>query len=202
MKKHILLLVFMGIGLLGFSQKSRIGFDRSVFSIGPKAGISHALIMPDDNMEFFTVWNGGLTSTYAPGERFGLGIDVLYSAEGSKTKGTIAENGGGEITRNLDYIRVPVKAILFFGDEMDAFRPKISLGPTVGFLVNEENSTGAEDFDMGAQVAIGFNYQMAEAIWLNFDVDYYQGLMDVYKLQNDNQYNGRIGVNVGVAFGL
>jgi hypothetical protein len=176
---------------------------QAVFSIGPTVGGSHAFLTGNQDWDFYPVWNAGITSTYGTREWWGIGADVRYSVEGSKI-----EFGSTTRTTRLDYIRVPIKGMIFFRKYEDDFRPKITLGPSVGFLVKEENdyvdtyNLTANQFDFGVNASVGFNYRTTENSWINFDINYYQGLMDVRDNPNQTEYNGNIGINLGFAIGL
>jgi len=122
---------------------------------------------------------------------------------------------GNEIDFSLHYIRVPIKFAYFFGDYANDFRPKFTIGPSIGFFLDDrldvsgdgDRSTVASNFDkddinnvdFGGQATIGFNYKLAERVWLNVDGYYYQGLS---RINDFNQYNANFGLRAGVAFGL
>jgi len=191
MKKMMLILGMLAAGIAANAQQT--------VSIGPTAGIGHAFMYPYDNWELKPSWNAGLTAIYGPVEWWGVGLDVRYSQEGYKR---MVEGTEHEMT--LDYLRVPIKGIIFFGDYEDDFRPKVSLGPSLGFLLDQESTHGwkANDFDLGVLASAGFNYRIVPRIWLNTDLNYYQGLLDVRQHSGTTELNGNLGLTVGVAFGL
>ena len=197
MKKSIILGCMLLLSVSAFSQDA-LTPKNSKFSIGPTFGFGHSYIMPYRS-EFFPSWNVGLTSIYAPYEHFGVGLDVRYSAEGARLK-----IEGGTRTSEINYIRVPVKAIVFFRSWEDDFRPKLTVGPSFGFLVSEKDPYDAKvwPFDAGVNASLGFNYRLRSAIWLNTDINFYQGLTDVRKESGVQERNGNIGLNLGIAFGL
>jgi hypothetical protein len=196
MKKSILLGCVLFMSIFAAAQDLP---KTSKFSIGPSFGFGHAYLTPY-NCEFFPTWSAGIISVYAPVQWFGLGVDVRYSSEGSRTK----VQDSGTRTTVLNYVRVPVKAIFFFGDVEDDFRPKVSVGPSFGFLVSETDPYDAKvwPFDAGVNASLGFNYRLKEAIWLNTDINFYQGLTDVRRESGVQERNANIGLNLGVAFGL
>jgi hypothetical protein len=116
---------------------------------------------------------------------------------------------------NANYVRVPLKAIYFFGKSGDVVRPKISAGPTFGFLTDASSATTDEGvkvktditdnikgFDFGVNAAAGLNFRLAQRTWLNTELAYNQGLTDITKSNNSTQHNGNVGVNVGLLVGL
>lgn len=197
MKKLIVLGCLLFAGSFAFAQDA-LTPKVSKFSIGPSFGYGHSYMTPY-HCEFFPTWSAGLTSTYAPYEHFGVGLDVRYSAEGSRN---VVE--GGTRTSELNYIRIPVKAIVFFRKYEDDFRPKLTVGPSIGFLVSENDAYNAESWpvDAGVNASLGFNYRLRQAIWLNVDANFYQGLTDVRKASGIQERNANIGLNLGIAFGL
>ncbi|MCD6067967.1 MAG: hypothetical protein K0S33_2793 [Bacteroidetes bacterium] len=194
MKKIIFCLsIFAGMNM--FAQQT------TSFSIGPTVGASHSVLMPYNNWEFNPQWTAGLSWIYGPMQHFAIGGDVRYSLEGGKFKSG-SETGSSVI--RMDYLRVPVKAMYFFGTYEQDFRPKITLGPSVGFLVDEKNTepAPANKVDFGLNGSVGFNYRMMENLWLNVDANYYQGLLKVRDATSLSEHNANIGLQLGVLVGL
>lgn len=178
-------------------------------SLGPTAGFNYAWLSDLDNTTGRPSFNVGLTYTYSIIENSGLGVDLIYSEEGTKQ-----EVSNLDLTTELNYIRVPIKYFYFFGDIEDDFRPKIYIGPSFAFLVGGtsevRSETGTvevdskdyfEGFDVGVNVGTGFNYRLAEATWLNFNVAYTHGMINVVK-SGPEASNRNINVNLGVAWGF
>ena len=174
-------------------------------SLGPNAGFGHSWMSGSGDNKYQPAGNFGLALVYSHNNHVGLGVDLKYSIEGGKK-----EFANLSTTTRLNYLRIPVKGIYFFRDYGASFRPKISLGPSFGFLVggNQEISsikTDAKDmyksFDVGLLASAGFHYNLVTNTWLHFDVNYYHGLSDVSESAETNK-NRNIGVNLGVAFGI
>ena len=103
-----------------------------------------------------------------------------------------------------------MKGIYFFRDYGASFRPKISLGPSIGFLVGGKEEYGSTEMeakdlyksiDVGLLANAGFHYNLVTNTWLHFDINYYHGFSDVSEAAETNR-NRNIGVNLGVAFGI
>jgi outer membrane protein W len=202
MKKAIIIVAILGIGLVSKAQ---------TFSIGPTAGFGHSWISnTNGDGKFNPAWNAGVSLIYSTQSNFGIGADIKYSAEGNKIEKP-------DVTHviNTNYVRVPVKLIYFFGRPGSAVRPKISAGPTFGFLTSASEATTISDekvktditdnvrnFDFGVNAAAGVNFRIAQRTWLNTDLAFYQGLTDINKNNGRTQHNGNLGVNVGLLFGL
>jgi outer membrane protein W len=200
--------------LLAVSVTRAQKFAQNV-SFGPIVGLGHAWMTGmEGDKEFKFAPSAGVTFIYSAGPNWGFGIDLKYSREGSKVK---SSSFGLEGTTNASYLRVPVKAIYFFGELGQKTRPKVMLGPSMGILLGgkhkietSEGSLVAEGevkdimhrFDMGVQVGAGLNQRLSRNTWLNTDISYYHGLRDLQKNGNDNWKNRNIAISVGVAFGI
>lgn len=171
------------------------------FSIGPRVGVNFAKTTNSNDVatKANTLMVLGITSTYSISEHTGLGVDLLYSGEGSE--------GGVENDLALNYIRIPVMFQYFFRDLGDDFRPKIYAGIAPGFLVNaERGETEVIDsynkFDLAGTAGLGFHYRVSpRGIWLNTDVRYLQGFSDITESASE-RYNQHWQVSLGLSFGL
>jgi len=185
-------------------------------SLGPTAGFGHSWISNQEgDGKFKASWNVGATLVYSSMNHWGFSADVKYSAEGVKRE---ASSGGftteSDVTAN--YIRVPLKAIYFFGKWGDVVRPKVFLGPSFGFLTGgsyetkvngttvDEGKTkdAVESFDFGLLGGAGLNFRLANRTWLNTDITYTHGLLDVNKGSGESMHNRNVQLNVGVTFGI
>ena len=184
-------------------------------SIGPTAGFGHSWLTLENapagyDNSFHPAYNFGAKLVYSIETYWGLSADVKFSGEGGKLS-----NNNNDLVYRANYIRVPLQGIYFFGDYGQAVRPKISLGPSFGFLtggkyktrVNEQTQSEGDikniftGFDVGLNAAVGANIRVAPATWLNTDITYYHGFSDVSETNNSVR-NRNIGINVGLLFGL
>lgn len=184
-----------------FSQENT---GTKTFSIGPSVGFGHTGIRNTSGTDLFKPgWSAGLIVNYSNSEHIGFAGDVLFSSEGALTK-----SNGRETDLTLQYIRVPLKFAYFFGAFEDDFRPKVTIGPSMGFLLDAESdvegvgatnvTSSYEAFDIGLNASAGFNWKLGSNMWLNTDVYYYTGLMAI----RSDQYNSNLGLRLGLAFGL
>lgn len=171
--------------------------DDSKFSFGLKGGLGHSFLIPYTNYAFMPSWNAGLSAIYSPFEHLGFGLDAIYSKEGVKLM-----DNENSYTYDLNYIRVPFKVIYFCNTYEKDFRPKISIGPTIGFLTNTTENLKFNNFDFGANASLGFNYRLARAVWLNVDATYYQGFIDINTTNFENDLNGNLRLELGLNFGF
>lgn len=183
-------------------------------SLGPTVGFSHAWISGEDNVRFKPSFNAGATFTYSIVPHFGITADLrCHFFEGVKTEesygGTTLQN-----TLNATYLRLPVKFTYFFGKFGDRLRPKVYAGPAVGVLLGgkykvkpdgqdaiaEGNTTDQlRTMDFGIVAGAGLNYRLKSKVWLNLDVCYNHGFLDVSKADGYNATRD-IGITAGVTF--
>jgi outer membrane protein W len=202
------------------------------WSMGPNAGFGGSWIDNFTPSKYKPAGNVGLSLIYSTKSSFGMGADVKYSFEGGKREYQTTVPGTTLTTveeANLNYVRVPIKAMWFFNKYGDRVRPKIALGPSFGFLVggkttaNTTTSTGSsvsnssvdskdywDDFDLGLTGSVGLNYRLVKYTWLSADISYFHGLTDAREDSQrgagyaaDKQYKNRnLQFNLGVNFGL
>jgi hypothetical protein len=186
MKKAILIVLMTAAAICLNAQDAR-------FTLGSKFSYGHSYLMPYSNNVFHSSWAAGLAMEYRTGERLAFGADILYSSEGAKLK-------SGDLTASteLDYLRVPLRVLYYFGDSDKDFRARIFGGPTPGILFAE--NTGYKDFDLGLNAGLGMSYRLMDDFWITADADYYHGLMDTNPASTVNEKNGNIRIDLGLMF--
>lgn len=182
-------------------------------SFGPTAGFGHGWMGGEDvsgKGKFHATYNIGGKLVYSFISHWGISADVKFSGEGGAR--TIED---ADYIQRLNYIRIPLQGIYFFGEYGDAVRPKVSAGPSFGFLVGGKAKTKEDGeviaeidskdafkgFDLGVQAAAGANFRIARNTWLNTDITYYHGLTNIHEMA-DKVFNRGLGLNVGVTFGI
>ncbi len=177
-------------------------------SWGPMGGLSVATFRGGGagNTTWKTGGTAGLFINYSVNERFGVGGQLLYTQLGAKNR--LADS-----QIRLNYLQIPLLATFYLNDRGNAFRPKLFAGPYVGFLLaaRDQNGTNLNEnnqawtkADAGLHLGGGFNYRIQDRVWLNFDVRYGLGLVDVAKPipGSGDVYHSNWGVNLGVSFPL
>ncbi|WP_259015797.1 porin family protein [Emticicia fluvialis] len=178
------------------------GFAQTTLSWGPKVGVNFTTYNPKvETFDMLTGVNAGLFLNYAK-NHWGVMAEAAYSQMGTKV------NNGSNLER-LHYIQVPVSGVYYFGEYGDAVRPKLFIGPYVGFLASATDNNGKKlsngmdvrnDVDFGGQVGAGFNFRIKNQVWLNSDVRYMHGFTDVTKEPSTTFRNTGVAINVGVSF--
>lgn len=193
MKRMIIVPVAL---LLMTAAHAQTEISRKAFSVGPVIGFGHAWMSPVAGSEYNPAMSAGVFAIYSPVEHWGVGMDVRYSIEGSKK--SVPEIGF--VNQQFHYLRVPVRAMYFFNGWGDDFRPKIAVGPSMGFLLTHDGPvyTTENKFDFGITASGGFNYRIYRGTWLNADVGCYHGLSDAILHTENREMQRNIMVNVGV----
>ncbi|HUQ64934.1 MAG TPA: porin family protein [Flavitalea sp.] len=196
------LLIVMALPMIAFAVQAQN------LSFGPTIGFGHSWTnAPLVNAErtFHPSYNIGGKMVYSFVTHWGISGDIKFSSEGQTVK---IINSDAKIKARGNYIRIPLQGIYFFGKFGDMVRPKISVGPSFGFLIggkitNTLNDTESKttdswnNFDFGINAAAGANIRIARATWLNLDATYYHGLTNVPKFDVKGKYRS-IGINIGV----
>lgn len=197
--KNILLIIGLVWATIGLTAQSSVKLTPRNFSIGPMGGVNFANV-DNDATKSSPGLILGLTSTYSISETSGIGVDALFTQQGFEYSGTAIK---------ANYVKVPITYKFFFNELGDAFRPKLSLGFSPGFLVSAKTPTGEvtnsfNKFEAGILGGLGFNYRVGSRIWLNADVR-----ADLGIINTSDGYGGlgelknrSVGVVVGVAYGL
>ncbi len=169
-------------------------------SLGPRVGVNFASLTDGSTSTKSKLGLvAGITSTYSINEKSGVGVDLLYSVEGTEI--------GTNVDLNLNYLRLPIMYQYFFGQLGENFRPKAYIGAVPGLLLNaERGSTEVTDnykeFDIAATGGLGFHYRLSsKGVWLNADARYIRGLIDIDEGAPET-YNQNWQVSLGVSFGI
>lgn len=191
----------LGLVVISLAAKAQLNV-----SLGPTAGFGHAWMSGDGNNKYKPSGNFGLQLIYSANEHLGAGMDLKYSIEGGKK-----EFNGGTYEARLNYLRIPLKGFYFFNDYGDRIRPKVSLGPSFGFLLGGKQTLGStenevkddfKNFDIGIEATAGVHWRLVTNTWLTLDLNYYHGLADISESEASKNKNRNLGVNVGLVFGI
>jgi outer membrane protein W len=180
------------------------GIAQENVSIGPIVGANFSKLAGNT---IYNDWKTGATAgifiNYSGENRFGVNGQILYSRIGG-------ESPNGASKGHLDYIQIPIMGTYYLNGRGNKLRPKVMLGPYIGFLAKATNESGVsinpegvgqpyKGIDAGAAMGIGFNYSIGRKIWLNADLRYNLGLTQVMNVIAD-VHNRSWGINVGLSF--
>lgn len=180
------------------------GIAQENVSIGPIVGANFSKLAGNT---IYNDWKTGATLgifiNYSGENRFGVNGQLLYSRMGGKSPNNASKG-------HLDYIQIPIMGTYYLNGRGNKLRPKVMLGPYIGFLVKATNESGVsinpqgtgqpyKGIDAGAAMGLGFNYSIGRKIWLNADLRYNLGLAQVMNVIAD-VHNRSWGINVGLSF--
>ena len=204
--------------LLFLSQSS----DAQIYtSIGDKFTFGHSWTVGNrtDNQKykFHPSVQVGRMGRLNFGQNVNLGLGTFFSTEGVSFKD---DNSNTTTEQRMNYIRVPLIATFDLGNSANRVLPRISVGPSVGFLVGGKSLIKTEEdalvgykttklmstkVDAGINASLGVNVKIANGLILSHDITYYHGLVE-------NKYNtGLAGManapsfthrNLGISMGM
>jgi hypothetical protein len=197
--------------LLGASLLLSTGAYSQYISFGAKGGVSANSFSQFATQNTNLGYQAFLFGTYSTHENYGYSLDLGYTYTG----GFVTRDfESGDITREvgLAYLSMTPRLVFFGRDVEDDFRPKLSFGPSAAFLIAAHDENRESDlinqykrFNWGLTLGTGFNYRIAPSLWLNADVDYALGLMDVLDVNRTtptNAYTNGLSASLGIAVGL
>ncbi len=195
-KKIILILLVSVISVI-----NNMAQQKDIVSIGLRGGANFSDVTNVPESQSVSGLVLGVTSTISFNQSYGLTIDGLYSVEGYKAPFE---------KYKLRYLHFPVYFDLFFGKLGSPFRPKVYAGISPSFFLsgtlNDLNVNEAyfNKFILHASGGLGFNYRVANRVWLNADGRVFVGLDDI----RDNDETGEsiqprtFQTTIGLAYGL
>lgn len=211
MRKYLLAIGICCLGTAASAQSTSLGIN---------GGVGHSWIKNYNDVMYMPHGNFGISLIHSTKSSFGFGADLKYSFEGGKEEARVG-NINTEHTTNLHYVRLPIKAIWFFGDYGNRLRPKIHAGPSLGLLVsaqdkveNADNGTVISDvktddnynnFDIGITAGAGLHYRLVKNTWFTADLNYYNSFRDIRQANSGNTprlSNNNVALNIGVQWGL
>jgi len=195
-KMMLVWMLVASCSMLSFAQNQ----DR--WSIGPRAGVNLANVTHVEESQSISGAVFGITSTYSFSEHTGLTLEALYSVEGYKAPFT---------SYKLRYLEVPVMFDYFFGELGQRFRPKVYVGISPSFYLSGTlNELDVQNdywrhFNGNLVGGVGFNWRMANRIWLNTDVRSFIGLSDIRDqdfLEGESIKSRMVQLSLGLCYGL
>lgn len=173
-------------------------------SIGPVLGATLNKITNQSDLTYLSGLTLGGMYNYSIHENYGVGAKVLYQQAGFGYK------NNDNYTR-MHYIQVPVNMFYYFGKLGESVRPKIFGGIYAAFLTEAKEVTNdvknsiksyLNGTDFGGNLGAGLNIKAKEKIWLNLDLAYQIGFLDITKNTSTNHKNTGFNFQVGLTFPL
>jgi len=202
MKSKITTLAIAALVMTGFAAKAQeqqtVAEPGLTTKVGIKGGVNFSNFYGDDvsdkNMK--VGFNGGIYAKVPVTRGFSIQPELLYTSLGNKSTYNNFVQGSGEYRFNLNYIQLPVLAVINVVSNLN-----IHVGPYVGYLtdaniknvssdgtVNNVTNLKADDF-------YRFDYGLAGG--LGFDIDnftmgarYNYGMSEIGHNSNAGAYTG------------
>lgn len=183
---------------------------------GVKGGLNFSNFYSDeiDDQDLRIGYQGGLFFKAQLLEFLAIQPEVLYTTRGATTKYDNFITGEADFTQKLDYIQIPVLAVVNLTDNLN-----IHAGPYAAYLLNAEVSNDAEnqnfnfveglnesDFerlDYGLSAGVGLEFDL-----INFGARYDIGLNEIGDVNESgntvisNAFNDTKNANFSLYFGL
>jgi len=109
-----------------------------------------------------------------------------------------------ETDYNLNYLTIPVMANWHFGNTKNWY---LNFGPYMGFLMNAEETRFSLDVkeafnttDFGLAYGIGVKIPVSDKLKISLEYEGQSGMKNIFKESNEDVFNSRWGLNVGVNF--
>lgn len=193
------------IAATAFLMISSLSEAQVFTSIGDKITVGHSWTVgnrdANEKYKFHPSVQVGRMGKLNFGPNVNLGLGTFFSTEGvtfnNETTDEVYE-------QRMNYIRVPLIASFDLGSSVSRVLPRISVGPSVGFLVGgktltKDNNDALDGYkttkvmdtkvDAGINAALGLNVRVTEGFTFSPEITYYHGLVT-------NEYNkGIMGAN-------
>lgn len=211
MKKILLSL----LAILALSTSSMAQYNQSGFYLGVKAGVNLSNVIGEYG--FNDVRNntskagfvGGVFAEYDIFKWLGVGVDVLYSRQGSLTK--IGEREGLnsatiELRELHQYINLPVMVRFTPVADFEIYagiQPSYMVSAIDYFKINDaQESTDVTDqtYNFEFSVPVGLSYTFADR--LKIDLRYNVGVTDIYRDVDWVARNSTFSITLGYKFEL
>ena len=163
--------------------------------IGLKFGMNIASVNGGDanNLDSRTGFVGGVTAEVPISEKFSIQPELLYSAQGAQQR--------DNFKYDLNYVSLPIMAKYYIANGFS-----VEAGPQFSFLIKDQlvpldefggqprENTNAENFDLAANVGLGYQFQSG----IFFQTRYNLGLIAI--TENPDIKNGVFQMTLGYQF--
>jgi Outer membrane protein beta-barrel domain len=211
--KNLIIALTIFLSLPSLAQRQFVGIKA-----GPNVS---TMFSPFDHLSDLSRFGivGGLTYDYQTSKRFSFGADLLYFQKGYRDALLWTDENGnflgkGTFKYNYDYLSLPLKVGMVFGEEFSGF---FNLGIVPSLLINAKthsfalpgfseettfnNMQNATRLDLGGLVELGANYRLNSNYLLFATLGYQQGINTVSN-SNHAAYLELRNYSLALCFGL
>lgn len=205
--KSLVRIILLSLVLVGFTTVTKAQFQYGM-KLGTGATCQSDLLEIANNCDMKVVPIFGVIGKYQFTQAFALKSGLEY-----QQKGRSFDEDGTDLSNNLQYLNLPVKAEFSAGEKAGfkkGQRVFFAVGPYLSYLLDAEgelNGVGfdlkddTKDFDFGFGFEIGFEFPVFTDKTLQLGLNYDMGFVEVYK--NDaykDLHNKMASVNVALLF--
>lgn len=180
--------------------------NKGDIELGVRSGLILSTFYGDDTEGFdlrSSFQGAGVTGEYYFNDQWGLKLGAIYDTKGSKGV-TVGEQFSDAEVR-LEYLFIPLYANWHFGKNRSWY---LNFGPHLDLLLNAEASgQDVKDFfnnlDFGLGAGMGYRFQISDNASIFLEYQAAGGFLEVFdedKVANNNIFNTRSSVNIGVVF--
>lgn len=148
--------------------------------------------------------NMGVYFAIENGEKYGFGIEAFHAER--------YWQGAGNSATRVAYAEVPIRFEYFFLRKYTTIRPKVMIGPSFNFLLENDKilfapGSAPAKFELAGIIGLGFNKDLTKdgRISMFFDARYmhgFTGILATERQGNLTSYNRTLRFHVGVGFSL
>lgn len=192
------------------------------WSIGPRVGVNVSNVSSTNN--FFATVDGiyigqnqmatgvsaGVGVLYSHNDRFGLGLDALFSQRGYRAD-VMALANTVSVTQRLNYLEVPL-TFRYFLTRSGGFSPNLYVGPVVSALISAvsysnrtdlrlRNNADFRPLELGLTAGAQLNFRLGDRRRFTIDGRYTYGVTDA-QLVVAGTHNQFVTLGIGYNFGI
>jgi hypothetical protein len=169
----------------------------------PTIGVKGGLNVDNASTSPILGSNMGVYFAIEKGEDYGFGIEAFHAERHWQ--------GAGNTATRVAYAEVPVRFEYFFLRKYTTIRPKVMIGPSFNFLLENDKiyTPGAAPakFEFAGIIGVGFNKDLTKDghISMFFDARYMHGFTTTLATEREGlpaNYNRTLRFHVGVGFSL
>jgi hypothetical protein len=212
MKKIFLAMIFAGITAVSAQAQFNLGIRVGLDAVGVH-GNSVPVYNEDSKIESKTGFQVGIIGEYSVGNHFAIQPGLVFANYGFLNKGS-RENIDLELDWNINYLQMPVNAMLKFGGNVKFF---LQAGPYLGYALNAKwkgtsksegkvietdeqtlkfEKDGMKRPDFGVGLGLGLQIKA-----LQLGLGYQYGLMNVYDSVGYEMKNDCLAFTISYLFG-
>lgn len=184
-----------------------IAQDKGTVEFGVNIGYNSSTVSnSEDSADSSSGINAAFAADYYFSKTWSIKAKLIYDQKGWDN-GFLEDLDTGIVYKtdyNLTYITVPVMANWHFARKKNWY---LNFGPYIGFLMNAEETRfnldvkdGFNATDFGLAFGVGVKIPVSDKLKISLEYEGQSGMKNIFKESNEDVFNSRWGLNVGVNF--